>query len=569
LPWRWPASWRIDAMRDEARCPAVLFCECAGMLSAPGGDRDWLAAALAGCSVRQVRQLCGGQELDSVATWLKQTGSDRILVVGCHPGWCRDWLSPLSRRVGLPPERFRWVDARGELEAFGRVPEILRRRLERAIRRQLALMTAWTPPRWERARFEPTAVVVGAGLAGLQTALALAGAGLQVTLLERQLQLGGWLALPAAYPAGARLVREVAAQIEHNPRVRVLLGHRADGVTGRLGCFRVRAWNSTGAPTFHEASFLVVATGFQSRTTVPADLAEYPQVLSSSQLDKLLAEPTGPAAMGRLRGARVAVVADPQGTAAASVVRGAFRRARRLQEEFAAEVVVFCRHAKVDSAGLEEEYRDLRQAGVTVVKLEAGPPVFRAADGRVTAQVQLPSLGFKEPVSFWFDLVIFAEERELDAATRTLLRDVGLQGGGEYAGRAQLHRLGVRAGPAGIWLVGSCRDDLEPWECRLDAWEAAGDVVELLAAGDRQVLVTVDDSRCARCLTCVRVCGHRAVQVERDPDQERPAARPLAAACEGCGACVAACPAGALELASLSGEGLRAALGAGNGGWRR
>lgn len=96
-----------------------------------------------------------------------------------------------------------------------------------------------------------------------------------------------------------------------------------------------------------------------------------------------------------------------------------------------------------------------------------------------------------------------------------------------------------------------------------DQWvaAAAGQVV-LLSRDGWQALVraTVDETKCARCLTCVRVCPHRAIRVPAFGESERRAAEVDAAACRGCGTCASACPGRAITITAFSDEELFAEL---------
>ncbi|HHY39514.1 MAG TPA: 4Fe-4S binding protein [Clostridia bacterium] len=68
------------------------------------------------------------------------------------------------------------------------------------------------------------------------------------------------------------------------------------------------------------------------------------------------------------------------------------------------------------------------------------------------------------------------------------------------------------------------------------------------------VRAVVDEQKCARCLTCVRVCPHRAIKVLPFGESERRAAEVDPAACRGCGTCASACPGRAIRLTAFSDE---------------
>ena len=57
-------------------------------------------------------------------------------------------------------------------------------------------------------------------------------------------------------------------------------------------------------------------------------------------------------------------------------------------------------------------------------------------------------------------------------------------------------------------------------------------------------VMQVDPDKCVLCLTCVRSCPMRAIEV----DWEREVAKVMEEACNACGICAAECPAKAIEL---------------------
>ena len=57
----------------------------------------------------------------------------------------------------------------------------------------------------------------------------------------------------------------------------------------------------------------------------------------------------------------------------------------------------------------------------------------------------------------------------------------------------------------------------------------------------------VDEDKCASCLTCVRECVYSAPFINANGKAEIEAAK-----CQGCGNCVAACPAKAITLRTFT-----------------
>ena len=104
----------------------------------------------------------------------------------------------------------------------------------------------------------------------------------------------------------------------------------------------------------------------------------------------------------------------------------------------------------------------------------------------------------------------------------------------------------LRTERAGVYAFGSARGEALAPAVEAEATALGAELRSLLGGGTLiwpDAAVTVLESRCIKCLSCVRTCPHGALQM---PHQDRaPEVRALA--CEACGQCVAVCPAHAIR----------------------
>lgn len=237
---------------------------------------------------------------------------------------------------------------------------------------------------------------------------------------------------------------------------------------------------------------------------------------------------------------------------------------------------------------------------------------------KVQIRQLLPSLGDRfstEPVNIEVDVICLDERLMPQLGDMELCESLGIGAGRhtksdaiswrpgmkpELTTLARFQEENVRLYPVktareGVWVVGGARGDRDFHESALDAMAAAeeikkwldhcearaafgryfagvsedgngapkpgvsGDIgksgLRLLRNGWQSLLwAQVEDNKCARCLTCVRLCPHGAIKVPEFGISERKAAEVDVMACRGCGICASACPGRAITLVGCSDE---------------
>ena len=92
--------------------------------------------------------------------------------------------------------------------------------------------------------YTPDALVVGGGIAGLQSALDLADQGLQVLVVERQSSIGGhMIALSKVYPTldcASCITTPKMSAAAHHPNIQILTNTEVEGIESADGTHRVR-----------------------------------------------------------------------------------------------------------------------------------------------------------------------------------------------------------------------------------------------------------------------------------------------------------------------------------------
>lgn len=109
-----------------------------------------------------------------------------------------------------------------------------------------------------------SALVIGAGISGLQASLDLANNGFQVTIVEREPQIGGTaLKLSRLYPtllSSEEVIKPLMEKTTSNANIRILTNSQVQNVEGAFGNFKVKVTGSQAEEI--NADVIFVATGF-------------------------------------------------------------------------------------------------------------------------------------------------------------------------------------------------------------------------------------------------------------------------------------------------------------------
>lgn len=263
-------------------------------------------------------------------------------------------------------------------------------------------------------------IILGGGVAGMQTAIALNDLGVESVLVEKEPELGGRVKnYDKTFPffhSGKELVKELESRVRKASLVEIRCGTTVTRVEGQAPHFQVRLGTGNDAvPT----GAIMVATGFEP---FDASLQEeygygiYKNVITATELERLL-DPQGPT-KGELRrpsdgeiAKRIAIVFcvgsrnEKVGHNYCSRICCSYstKQAIEIKERYP-DAVVKCFYIDIRTygRGFEEMYRRAQEMGVTYIRgrvAECGV----LGNGDVTIRAEDTFLG--KPVQGVFDLV--------------------------------------------------------------------------------------------------------------------------------------------------------------------
>jgi heterodisulfide reductase subunit A len=262
-------------------------------------------------------------------------------------------------------------------------------------------------------------VILGGGVAGMQTAIALDKMGIASVLVEKEPELGGRVKnYDKTFPyfqSGKKIVKELEKQLRQAKLVEVRRDTTVAKVTGSAPHFSVSLANNDDIP----AQAIVVATGFEP---FDASLQEeygygiYRNIITATELESLL-DPEGPTG-GELKrpsdgkiARRIAIIfcvgsrSEKLGHNYCSRICCSFstKQAIEIKQKYP-EATVMCFYIDIRTygRGAEEMYRQAQELGITYIRGRVGE-CSALPNGDIVIKAENTFLG--RPVQGAFDLV--------------------------------------------------------------------------------------------------------------------------------------------------------------------
>jgi heterodisulfide reductase subunit A len=192
---------------------------------------------------RDYRYLCSDPGQDLIKKDIRDLAIDRVVVAACSPRMhevtfrnavSSEGLNPYFLNIANIREQCSWVHKDRE-KATEKAKQILRAAVARVLRQEA--LTA------RKVEIKPSALVVGAGIAGIQAALTMANEGMKVFLVERAPYIGGHMAqLDKTFPTldcASCIFTPKTVEVARNKNIELLVCSEVVDVKGHVGNFKV------------------------------------------------------------------------------------------------------------------------------------------------------------------------------------------------------------------------------------------------------------------------------------------------------------------------------------------
>jgi heterodisulfide reductase subunit A len=508
--------------------------------------------------------VCSQDSQAAMKELIEEHKLNRIVVASCSPRTHKPLFQETMREAGLNPSLFEMANIRDQCSwVHMQEPQKATEKAIDLISMAVAKAATLKPVYNVKVNVTRAALVIGGGIAGMTAASSLVKQGYKVSLLEKGDRLGG-VALRIKEGFNNEnvqgYVNELINTVNNNPLIDLYTGSDIADVSGYMGNFTTKL--TSGQEIKHGVT--IIATGAEEQKPTEYLYGQDERVMTQLELDEAIVN-NDP----RVKSARNIVMIQCVGSREENrpycsriCCTKTMKLALKVKEVNPnASIIVLYRDIRTYSFN-EDYYRQARENGVIFIRYEVDnkPAVELAGQNggsvlRVTATDHI----LREPITIDADLVTLAAPIVPPASNQRLsqLFKVPLNPDNFFQ-EAHMKLRPVDFSSDGVYMCGLAHGPKTIEESIAQAKAAAGRATSILSRESLEskgVVAVVEPTKCAACLTCVRLCPFKAPRIN-----EKHVAEIEAVICQGCGTCAGECPNKAITLQSYSDKQLSAAV---------
>jgi heterodisulfide reductase subunit A len=499
---------------------------------------------------------CAPDGQEKIKELINEHNLNRVIVASCTPRTHAPLFQDTIREVGLNKYLFELADIREQCSwcHMGQ-KEIATKKATEIVKMNVAKARYLQPVETDSVPVTPAAMVIGGGVAGITSAIALADQGFDIHIVEKDDRLGGLAGNVYRTLDGSDVqafVKEKIAAVENHPRISVHLGTEVTTTGGFVGGFKTTLAN--GDKFDHGA--IVVASGGVEYEPEEYGYKDSDRVITQRELEKQIAEGLDPGRKHYLMIQCVGSREEPLNYCSRVCCQDAIKNAIAIKEKSpSAQVTILYRDIR--TYGLREDYyQKAREIGVLFVRFvpENKPQV---ETGGERLQVTAFDYVLNQDIRLFPDVVVLSTGLRPHPLTEKVGKQYKLTRNPDgFFLEAHVKLRPVDFPSEGLYVAGLAHAPKNLDETISQALAAAGRAGVLLSHDRLSVSGIISKHNrdiCMSCLACFRVCPFGSPFIDEDGKVSH-----NEVICTGCGICAGICPAKAFQVNNFTDQQIHA-----------
>ena len=497
---------------------------------------------------------CSQDTQKKIVETIKEQQLNRVIVASCTPRTHEPLFQETIREAGLNPHLFEMANIRDQCSwVHMKEPESATEKAKDLVRMAVAKARLIEPLPTISLDVIQKGLVIGGGLAGMISALAIAEQGYEVYLIEKENVLGGNLRnihYTLENEDIQSYLESIIKKVENNPYIKIYRGAQIEKIGGYVGNYKTALKNDSVKLELQHG-IIVVATGAQESIPKEYLYGEDERIITQLGLEKQIAEDKNfdkkTIVMIQCVGSRN----DEHLYCSRVCCSDAIKNALKLKEKNT-DAEVFILYRDMRTYGFREFfYEKAREKGIIFIRydIEEKPQVKKGEKG---LEVVVREHILDEELLIHADLVVLSpaivprpENIELAKQLKVPLNE------DDFFLEAHVKLRPVDFATEGIFLAGMAHSPKSIDESISQAYAAASRACTIISKKEyitEATIAAVNEDLCSGCRMCEILCEYNAIEIIDNPNYpERKIAKVNEALCKGCGLCSGACPSGAME----------------------
>jgi heterodisulfide reductase subunit A2 len=501
---------------------------------------------------------CTTNSAKEITEIAKEKGFNRVVIAACTPKTLEPLFRDTLREAGINQyyldmanirEHCSWVHSKEKEEATQKARDLIRMSVVRAC--HLESLKEFELP------VNKSALIVGGGIAGMNSALSIANQKHEVYLLEKEGQLGGMARKIHSTLEGDDVqayLADLIKKIYSHPLIHVYHNATITQATGYIGNFVTTIKSDRGVSEIKHGA-TVLATGADVYKPTEYLYGQDERITTHLELEERLAKGDE-----KILNAKSLVMIQCVGCrneernyCSRLCCSESVKNALELKEKNP-DMDIYILYRDVRTYGFKEDfYREARGKKIRFIRYEQNDKplveIVKNKKGNSTLKITLTDQTLNQKVSIDADIVslaaavIPAHTEEISKLFKVTLNPDG------FFKEAHVKLKPVEFSTDGVFLCGMAHYPKFIQETINQSYGCAGRVLTLLS---RDIVTAsgsvcqITEKKCMGCGACVEVCTYGALELRDSKQGKKVFINPVL--CKGCGLCNSKCPTGAISL---------------------